>query len=45
MAPPVPDFGMVDFCRSVGMTLRCPGAMCCLAVVGMLLRGSMTTSP
>ena len=42
---PVPDFGMVDLCRSVDMGRRWPGAMCCRGLVGMLFRGSMTTSP
>ena len=41
---PVPDFGMVDLCRSVDMGRRWPGAMCCRGLVGMLFRGSMTTS-
>ena len=42
---PAPDFGMVDLCRSVDMGRRWPGAMCCRGLVGMLFRGSMTTSP
>ena len=42
---PFPDFGMVDLCRSMDMGRRWPGAMCCRGLVGMLFRGSMTTSP
>lgn len=41
----VPPFGMLDTCRSVDRSFRCPGQGCWLASSGMLFSGSIRSWP